>query len=121
MNNRIDKVNRLLKKEIAYVLQNELKDNIGMVSIVGVKTSRDLSVSHVYYSVLGNDRQKEKVQGILENATGFIRKMVAARVRLKFFPALDFILDDSIEHSFHMDEVFKRIHEEDQRHHQEKQ
>lgn len=115
MSMRIEKINHLLKKEIAYVIQNSLKEDVGFVSIVRVVTSKDLSVARVFYSVLGDEKAKERAKRILENANAFIRRMTAQRVRLKFFPSLDFIMDESIEHSFHMDEVFKRIHEEDKR------
>ncbi len=119
MSQRILRVNQLLKKEISKIIQTDLKQNVGMVSILRVSVSRDLHYAKVYYSVLGNSKDKERVSSILENNRIYIKMILAKRVRLKFLPDLKFILDDSIEHSFHMEEVFERLdaqrHKEDNR------
>ena len=46
---RVDKVADLLKKEIALLIQNEVRDpRVGMVSVTDVTVSRDLAHANIY-------------------------------------------------------------------------
>lgn len=110
---RIEKVAEKLRHELSKIIQQELKDpRIGFVTITGVNVTRDLRLARVYFSVLGDKVQKERVQKGLESAAGFIRKLIGQRVRLRYTPDLEFRLDESIEYCQHIDEVLRKIEEE---------
>jgi ribosome-binding factor A len=51
----------------------------------------------VYVSTLGTEINKEDLLAGFNNASGFLRKELAARLRLKQIPQLSFHYDDSIE------------------------
>ena len=105
---RMDKVNSQIKKEITYIIQRELDDpNIGFVSILRVETARDLSVSKIFYSIFG--AEKQKVEEILASMNKFIRRSLAERIRLKYLPELKFIYDDSIEYSVNIHKKIEDI------------
>ena len=59
---RNERVRKTLMKEIADILQREIRDPriSGVVSIMDVEVSHDNSYAKVYYSVFGNEEQKEK-------------------------------------------------------------
>lgn len=96
---RSDRVGDEIRKVIADLIQNEIKDPRlpPLVSVVAVDASRDLSHARVYISVLGNEQEKKNCVAALSSAAGFIRREVAARVRLRIAPEIHFIFDDSIE------------------------
>ncbi|MCX8012584.1 MAG: 30S ribosome-binding factor RbfA, partial [Desulfobacterota bacterium] len=49
--NRVERISNLIKREVAAMLAREVKDpRIGMVTITGVKVSKDLRIAHIYYS-----------------------------------------------------------------------
>ena len=54
---RNERVRKTLMKEIADVLQREIRDSriSGVVSILDVEVSHDNSYAKVYYSVFGNE------------------------------------------------------------------
>ena len=92
---------------------SELKDPriTGLVSIVKVDVSTDLSYAKIYVSTMeGSENTKNAVKG-LKAASGFVRRELAARVKLRHTPALTFIADDSIEYGAQINEKLNQIKE----------
>ena len=99
VSNRVDKIADLLKKEIALLIQNEVRDpRVGMASVTGVKVSKDLAHASVYVTLLGKSGAAEAKDGIdaLNKASGFLRSQLARTVSLRTTPRLHFIYDDSL-------------------------
>lgn len=96
---RSDRVGDEIRKVVADLIQNEIKDPRlpALVSVVAVDASRDLSHARIYVSVLGDEQEKKNCAAALGSAAGFIRREVAARVRLRTAPEIHFVFDDSIE------------------------
>ena len=107
---RSEKVGDQIKEEISQILLRELKDpRIGFVTITKVTVSDDLRMAIVYYSVLGGTREKdESLQG-LESATGYIKRELGRRMRLKYMPTITFRYDDSLEYGEHIEELLRGI------------
>ena len=110
-NTRISRINDEIMKELSQIIRGELKDpRIGsMTSVVRVETTPDLKYCKAYVSVFGNDEEKDSVIKGLKNATGFIRRLVAQRVNLRFTPEFTFKLDESAEYAIHMDQLINKI------------
>ncbi len=66
----------------------------GLLSVVRVDTSGDLSVCKVYVSSLGGGSEIAKG---LRSATGFLRRELSHELKLRHTPELEFIVDHSIE------------------------
>ncbi|HAN10397.1 MAG TPA: 30S ribosome-binding factor RbfA [Clostridiales bacterium] len=113
-NTRITRINQEMKRELSNIIDNELNDpriKEAMTSVTNVETTPDLKQCKVYVSILGNDEVKKDILKGLKSAAGFIRKQIAARINLRVTPEFSFKIDDSIEHSIHMGELFKKIKE----------
>ena len=76
-----------------------------MVSVVEVRASRDLSHAHIYVSVLGTEEQKKDCLAALHSASGFIRREITRKVRLRLAPELHFEIDDSIARGIRMSQL----------------
>lgn len=113
-NSRITRINVELMRELSQIIRAELKDpRIGaMTSVIRVETTQDLKYCKVFVSVLGDEKEKESVMQGLQNAGGFIRRLLAQRVNLRYTPELRFKLDESAEYAIHMDQLFSRISKE---------
>lgn len=97
--NRSDRVGHELQKEIALILQREIKDaRLGMVTVSDVSLSKDLSYAKVYVTFLNDDDPEVVTQGmkILNDATGYIRTLVGKAMRLRIVPELKFFYDESL-------------------------
>jgi len=101
---RSDRVGDEIQRVVADLIQNQIKDPRlpPMVSVVEVRASRDLSHAHIYVSVLGTEQQKKDCAAALRSASGFIRRELTARIRLRVAPELHFIVDESIERGIRM-------------------
>jgi ribosome-binding factor A len=107
---RSEKVGDLIRKEISQILVGELKDpRIGFVTITKVAVSDDLRVAKIYYSVFGDEQQKEESYQGLESAKGYIKRELGRRVRLKYMPEINFLFDDSLEYGEHIEELLRGI------------
>ena len=96
---RSRRVGEQIQRELAELVQRELKDpRLGMITISAVEVSRDMSVAKVYFTVLGDESHDEKqsLKG-LERASGFLRRELGHRMRLRSVPELRFHYDHSIE------------------------
>jgi len=108
-NKRAIRVGELLKEEISQIVLREMKDpRIGFVSVTDVEVSGDLRHAKVFISVYGTD--KETMEG-LQQAQGFVRKLVGERVKIHHTPEIIFRYDDSIENGVHISEIIKDLKE----------
>ena len=108
---RTQRVGESIKEVLGELIQRNVKDpRIGFVTITAVRPSPDMSKAHVYYTVLGDEREHMATQAGLESATPFLRTEVGRRVRLKTTPELEFHLDDAPEKGQHVDSIIQEIH-----------
>lgn len=104
---RNKRVASLLEREISNIVTHEIRDpRLGFITITNVEVSNDLKVAVVYFSSLYN---KSETFDTLRRAKGYIRSILAHRVRLKTIPDLEFKIDDTYEYGKRMDELFKKI------------
>lgn len=76
-----------------------------MLSIIKLDLSNDLSHCKVYVSAIeGYDKTLQSIEG-LESASGFIRRELSRRVKMRKTPQLHFIADDSIEYSANINKI----------------
>jgi len=104
-------VGDLIKREIAHIIQCELKDpGIGFVTISAVEVSADLKHAKIFYTVLGDEDSKSKSACALKRASGFIQREIGRRLRLKYTPEIFFQFDGSVEYGAHIEELIQKIH-----------
>lgn len=114
------------QKQIAGLLQEELNAIFqrlglsmfdgGMISISSVKVTPDLLECRVYLSFFQVKDAKETLKKI-EDRAWEIKKELAARVKtqLRRIPEIRYFLDDTLDHVFKMEALFKEIKEEDKK------
>ena len=78
---RIEKIARLLQKELSEIFRLETAKTTGvLVSVSAVRVSPDLSIARVYLSVFPGDKANAIVNNISANAKS-VRYDLAQRVR----------------------------------------
>ncbi|NLW07382.1 MAG: 30S ribosome-binding factor RbfA [Clostridia bacterium] len=118
---RNQRVAEQMKKEIAQVLRDELKDprlEVGLVTVTGVELSNDLRYAKVYVSIYGNENHKVQAMEGLKRAASFVRREIGQRLSLRYTPEITFKLDSSIEHGDHINRLLSRVKAEEQRGHE---
>ena len=111
---RTERVRHQLQREIAMILQREVKDpRVSMVTVSDVEVSRDLAYAKVFVTFLHDDDDQVKAGlKVLNQAAGFIRSLLGKRIKARVVPELKFQHDGSLNEGIRMsrlvDEARKR-------------
>jgi ribosome-binding factor A len=107
-NERMRRVNEAVREVLSTVIAKDLKDpRIGFVTVTGVDTSPDLRHARVYVSVLGSEKERADTLAGLSSSHGYLQGRVAAELRLKNTPQLDFHYDESVERGARITEILR--------------
>ena len=110
---RIRRVSEQIRGELSEILRDEVNDpRVGMVTVTRVKLASDLGACTIFYSPLGEDpdeARKAELDAVMRKVTGFVRRSLSKRVKLRHTPDLRFILDDSIAEGSHTLELLKKL------------
>ncbi|ACA87824.1 MULTISPECIES: 30S ribosome-binding factor RbfA [Shewanella] len=113
---RTRRIAQQLQQELAQVLQRDIKDpRIGMVTVNDVEVSRDLSYAKVFVTFFEEDSKlvEEKLEA-LTTASGYVRSLVAGRMKLRVMPELRFVYDASLVEGMRMSNLVTRIIHDDE-------
>jgi ribosome-binding factor A len=110
------RVDEAIRQVIGDVVAKGMKDpRVGFVTVTDVRTSPDLSHARVYVSVLGErgrasepDQREASLEG-LRSAHGFLQARVAAELRLKRTPTLEFSYDDTTDRAMRVEQILDEI------------
>ena len=112
---RIEKIQRLIQKELSEIFRLETSKTHGtLVSVSQVRVSPDLSVARVHLSVFPSEQGATIVKNVNDNEKP-IRYDLAQRVRyqLRKCPELNFYLDDSLDYIQHIDDLLAKAKHQD--------
>lgn len=112
MSLRNERVRKTLMKEIADIIQKDIRDPriSGVISITDIELAHDNSFAKVYFSVFAtNEETKQKSISALEENVSKIRYEVGKRIRLRLTPELRFIPDNSLERGTHVMDLIDKI------------
>jgi ribosome-binding factor A len=113
MSSRIEKVNQLVRKELSEIINRELTLKAGVfVSISSVKCSGDFKSSQVKVSVYP-DKEEEYVLKTLNKEVYKLQGILNRKLKMKPLPKIFFVTDHSQERVEELEEIFKKIREED--------
>lgn len=105
---RADRVAGLIKQEISDIVRNEVQDpRVSAATITEVKITDDLRYAKVYF-VCASDKQKSTQEGF-SHSKGFIKKMLASRLKLRYMPDIVFYYDDSFDYSSNIESLLKKV------------
>jgi ribosome-binding factor A len=107
--NRLQKVNRLIQKELGEIFLMETQKMPGvLVSVTHVRVTPDLGMAHTYLSIFPSERGNEIVQNVNDNVKS-VRFALGKRIgkQLRIVPELVFHLDDSLDYIDNIDKLLK--------------
>lgn len=115
---RVDRLSQQMKKEMAVILQREIKDPRlhSMITVSDVEVSRDLSHAKVFVTFLGlADEKVEDNLKILNDAAGFVRGLIGKRIQTRIVPHIRFAFDESLNEGIRMANLVTNARAEDDR------
>ena len=110
---RPDRVSEEFREVLAEEIPKLKDPRVGFVTVTGVDVTPDLRRATVYYTIMGDEKQRRATRAGLRSAAGHLRRVLGHEVRLKFLPDLEFAEDTTAVQAGRVDELLRRIHEED--------
>ncbi|TWX56198.1 30S ribosome-binding factor RbfA [Colwellia hornerae] len=101
---RTDRVGQEIQKEIATILMREVKDpRLVMTTVSAVELTRDLAYAKIFVTFFTNEASEIKSSiEVLNEAAGFIRSLLAKKLRARIMPHLRFVYDSSMAEGVRM-------------------
>lgn len=110
---RMDRINELMKRTISEILQREISDpRLEFVTITAVRVTADLQQARVSFSFLGPASDMAAVKKSLQNARGYIRRLIGQQIELRRIPEIEFVYDESIEQGARIEQALEDIRRE---------
>lgn len=106
---KVNRLETLIQRVVADEIMNHVKDNVGFITVTGVKVTNELSYMYVYYTVFGTEENIKNTAQALERAKGFIKNQIALRVKMRKVPDLIFKFDDSLQKGMKVDKIIREI------------
>jgi len=82
----------LIQRELSDLLERELRDP-------------GLGFAREYISVMGDEEERQSTMAALGRAGGFIRHELAARLKLRYMPQIEFVSDLTLERAARVQEL----------------
>jgi ribosome-binding factor A len=107
---RLARVAEAIREVASEAILFELKDpRIKFTTVTRAEVSADLQHAKVYVSVMGSERDQNLTLHGLKSAAGFIQSRLGDRMRTRYVPVLEFVIDEGIKNSL---EVTRLLNEE---------
>lgn len=107
---RLNKIERLIQKELSDIFQKQTQGMHGvLISVSRVRVSADLGIARAYLSIFPSEKSKELLEAIQTN-TKAIRFDLGQRTgkQLRKIPELSFYIDDSLDYIDNIDKLLKQ-------------
>ncbi len=117
---RTDRVAQEIQKEIAMIIQREVKDpRLGMVTVNAVEITRDLAYAKIFVTFFTLEGQNVDVSiEVLNEAASYIRTLLAKRIKARIMPELRFIYDSSMVEGVRMGNLVDKAVAQDVKNHE---
>lgn len=114
MLHRTERVAEQIREELSQMLATEVRDpGIGLVTLTRVKVTADLSLARVYWTVLGDEKERAKTAKALERTAGYLRHLLAGRLSLRRVPEVKFQFDESVAAQDRIEQILLDIKAEE--------
>jgi len=108
-NNRIDKVNSLLEREISKILQREIFFPAGvLVTLTHVEATANLIEAKVYISTLPEEKSGEVLK-ILQKEVAGVQRKINKKLNMRPIPKIIYVLDKETSKAGRVEELLGQL------------
>lgn len=106
---RSDRVGDVILKEISQmILKGDIKDpRVQTAVLTDIKITDDLSSARVFFTVMNKEVNREETLLGLQRASGFIKRELLKRLRIRRVPNLQFKFDTVLEEGYRLDDLLR--------------
>lgn len=97
---RLARVAEVVREVASETILFQLRDpRVKNVTVTRAEVSGDLQHAKVYVSIMGSEREEKSCMIGLQRAAGFVQSKLADRMRTRFIPSIQFVLDRGVKNS----------------------
>jgi ribosome-binding factor A len=112
---RADRLNEQLRQEVSLLLRDEVRDpRVGIVTITAVEASPELDHAKIYFTLLGDEEEKEAALAGLRSASSFLRRELGRRLHMRRIPELHFAIDRVLEQAGRIEDLLRQVRPADE-------
>lgn len=110
-NARVERLNAQILKVLSEGLLKLNDPNFhSLITFMSAQTAPNCEFCKVSVSILEKDQQKrEQIFSKLVKATGFLKKEIASKLKLRVVPQIKFVLDTGIDHTQRIEDILKNL------------
>ena len=107
---RRERIDEDASKELALIIRTLKDPRIpSFVSVTSAHVTPDMKYCKAYVSVMGDENTRKEAMEGLKSASGYIKKELSTRLRLRITPELTFALDTSLDYAVKIEGILKDI------------
>src|SRR5437660_8755536 len=97
---RLARVAEVVREVASETILFELRDpRVRGVTVTRTEVSGDLQHAKVYVSIMGTPSEQDACMRALRHAAGFVQSKLAGRLKTRFTPLIQFVLDQGVKNS----------------------
>ena len=99
-----------IREDLTELLARAVHDpGIGFLTITRVEVTSDLQNARVYYTTLGDLKERAETRRALGRATPIVRRQLGSRLRLRRIPELQFFYDENVERLDRVERILQEL------------
>jgi ribosome-binding factor A len=117
LTHRVERIAEQIREELSQMISTEIRDpGVGLVTITRVKVTADLSLARVYWTVLGEAKDRKETAKALNRAVPYVRHLLSQRLTLRRAPEIKFQYDESVAAQDRIERIIQDLHTEREAH-----
>jgi ribosome-binding factor A len=113
LSHRVERIAEQIREELSQMLSTEVRDpGVGLVTVTRVKVTADLSLARVYWTVLGESKERSETARALARAAPYLRHLLSQRLTLRRSPEIRFQYDESVAAQDRIERIIQDLHTE---------
>ena len=117
LSHRVERIAEQIREELSQMISTEVSDpGVGLVTVTRVKVTADLSLARVYWTVLGEAKERKESAKALNRAVPYLRHLLSQRLTLRRSPEIKFQYDESVAAQDRIERIIQDLHTEREQH-----
>jgi ribosome-binding factor A len=114
LSHRVERVAEQIREEVSQILSTEVSDpGIGLVTVTRVKVTPDLSLARIYWTIMGDVKQRRDTAKALDRAAAYVRYLLSGRMSLRRSPEVKFLFDQSVAAQDRVEQILYELKQEE--------
>lgn len=114
LSHRVERVAEQIREEVSQILATELADpGVGLITVTRVKVTPDLSLARIYWTSMGDAKQRKDTAKALGRAAAYVRHLLSTRMTLRRSPEVQFLFDRSVAAQDRVEEILYELKREE--------